>query len=255
MRDKRNCLSHWFPLIEAAGLPVPKTRILKAPNEFWRLIDDQRVEGLNEFLEGLHAAALEVGGYPVFLRTGQGSGKHSWLDTCFVQSESDLLDHVYALCEWSECVDMMGLPYDVWVVRELLPTQPLMRAYRGMPVCREFRAFAKDGTVLCVHPYWPKGSLLEGLSYGELREGSSLLEEPERQFPADFPLKYNALCELSLADEAAIKELAERASAAVGGTWSVDLLDTERGWFLTDMAVAVESWHWPDCKMASAISS
>lgn len=46
-------------------------------------------------------------------------------------------------------------------------------------------------------------------------------------------------------------ELASRAGKAVGGAWSVDILETTRGypnrWYVTDMAVAEDSWHWPEC--------
>ncbi len=34
------------------------------------------------------------------------------------------------------------------------------------------------------------------------------------------------------------------------GAWSVDLLPTERGWFITDMAIMERSFHWPDCPYA-----
>ena len=34
----------------------------------------------------------------------------------------------------------------------------------------------------------------------------------------------------------------------MGGHWSVDILETERGWYVTDMALAPRSWHWPHCK-------
>ena len=45
----------------------------------------------------------------------------------------------------------------------------------------------------------------------------------------------------------ALMEIAETASRVCGGSWSVDLLQTERGWFLTDMAEARSSYHWEDC--------
>jgi hypothetical protein len=45
-----------------------------------------------------------------------------------------------------------------------------------------------------------------------------------------------------------LTELANAAGRAVGGVWSIDLLETRRGWMVTDMAEAHKSWHeWPEC--------
>jgi hypothetical protein len=43
---------------------------------------------------------------------------------------------------------------------------------------------------------------------------------------------------------------AKAAGCAVGGAWSVDILETKRGWFVTDMAEASKSFHWPECPYA-----
>jgi hypothetical protein len=66
--------------------------------------------------------------------------------------------------EFSEIADMMGMPWDTWVVREFLPTSPIgvCPRYGDMPVCREFRYFINDGRYVCSHPYWPKDSIVEG---------------------------------------------------------------------------------------------
>ena len=46
---------------------------------------------------------------------------------------------------------------------------------------------------------------------------------------------------------AELRNLASAAGKAVGGEWSVDILETRRGWYITDMAEAYKSWHWKDC--------
>ena len=59
---------------------------------------------------------------------------------------------------------------------------------------------------------------------------------------------YDAVSCVDVDEECALIALAEKASRAVGGAWSIDLLETRRGWVLTDMAEAHRSWHdWPDC--------
>lgn len=231
MRDL-TCMSYWLAKLEAAGLPVPRTTLVPMPREafrdVFRLFDGKELEGPgHEFLEKLDCAAAAIG-YPVFLRTGQTSGKHSWARTCYVTDPNRLLSHVASLVEFSECVSLIGLPCDWWAVRDLLPTMPLAlcHSYEGMPVCREFRCFVEDGDVRCMHPYWPA----EALERGGVADPESLAQRLSE-----------------CADEEQVRELAARAGAAVGGAWSVDVLETERGWFVTDMAEAQKSWHWPGC--------
>jgi hypothetical protein len=48
--------------------------------------------------------------------------------------------------------------------------------------------------------------------------------------------------------ERQLTDLANAAGRAVGGAWSIDVLETRRGWYVTDMAEAASSWHeWPEC--------
>jgi len=59
-------------------------------------------------------------------------------------------------------------------------------------------------------------------------------------------VNYEALCRMD--DESALVMLATQAGKAVGGAWSVDILETERGWYVTDMAEAHKSSHWEGCE-------
>lgn len=233
-----NCLSHWFPKLEAAGLPVPRTEIVRMPEgarlDAFRIVHGEPPETgkLPFFIEHLRSMADKIG-FPCFLRTGHTSGKHRWRDTCFVEVPDRLERHVLMLVEESEMVGMMGLPYDVWAVRELLPTKPLATCpnYGGMPVNREFRYFVESEDVQCFHPYWPRAALEQGgLSVDDAARVAEELERVDR---------------LDLVDS-----LACRAGEALGGAWSIDLLETERGWYITDCALAKDSWHWDGCPVA-----
>lgn len=233
----KTSLTYWFPLIEKAGIPVPKTEILTMPLEsqaiIWMALDglrkDQKLPP-ELFYEQLEGAALRMG-LPCFLRTCQTSAKHQWASTCFLDSLDRLRQHVFNITEFSECCDMAGLRWDTWVVREMLPTIPygVCTAYEGFPVCKEFRFFVDAGKVRCFHPYWP----IKALRAGKW--------EPD----APIDVAFAELC--SLDNEGELIALAERAGAAVGGSWSVDILETEHGWFVTDMAEAHKSYHWEGC--------
>lgn len=236
MTDK-TALSYWFPKIQAAGLPVPRTTIVQMPKaaqeDVWAAFDgNEGPGGMAAFCDMLRAA-MEPMGYPCFLRTDHTSGKHNWNRTCFVTDPAKVGAHVFAIAEFSECASLMGMPWNTWVVREFLPTKPLgvCSAYGDMPVCREFRYFVDGADIKCAHPYWPLRALLDG-GYDGLGQSDMYVVQP------------NELDELSI--------LAARAGAAVGGAWSIDILETERGWMVTDMAEAHKSFHWEGCPHAGS---
>jgi hypothetical protein len=125
----------------------------------------------------------------------------------------------------------MGLPYSKWVVREFLPTKPIGKCpnYGDMPVCREFRFFVDNGVMRCAHPYWPRQALVDGGWFGSDADFESMCRWPHE-----------------------LRDLAEAAGRAVGGSWSIDLLDTQWGWYVTDMAEAHKSFHWEGCELMAA---
>ena len=238
MDYSKNCLSYWFPRLLDAGIPVPRTEIVQmsgeAARDVYGVFDGRPMTSITSashaFFDELLAACKRIG-YPVFLRTGQGSGKHKWRDTCYLAGPNELRRHVVNLIEWSEIVDMIGLAWNVWCAREMLLTTPVgvCPRYGDMPVCREFRFFVSDGTVRCQHPYWPSEALTKG----------GFVHTAEW---------YSEFCALPKLD--GIYDLASRAGQAIGGEWSVDILDTKRGWVVTDCAIAERSWHRPGCPNA-----
>lgn len=139
-------LAAWFPLLEAAGIPVPRTRLISTDAELVNLLDGLPVPGFEDLIQEVREAADEMG-YPCFLRTGHGSGKHQFTDTCFLGSPEDVAPHVVALVDWSFSVDFFGLPTHTWVVREMLPVQAPLVAFKGMPVAKERRYFIDNGAV------------------------------------------------------------------------------------------------------------
>ncbi len=239
--QNRNCLSWWFPKLLRAGLPVPRTRIVTIPtcgiqSAFFRVFDGKDLgSDAHAWLAVLRLAAEEIG-LPCFLRTGQTSHKHDWLDTCYLEDISHLGPHVVRLIEFSECADIIGLPWNIWAVRELLPVRAIATIYREMPLAREFRCFVDGNKLLCHHPYWPWDAVEQGCA--------------DHKAPDGLGTKYMALCAISATERHEITELATAAGEACGGRWSVDILDTERGFYVTDMALMDQSWHWPGCPNA-----
>ena len=231
MSTDKNCLSYWFPPIEAAGLLVPETRIVETDCCLLTMLDGYVEPRFDGFIGALTRAAHEVreGAGAFFLRTGHGSGKHEWKNTCYVPDEIVLARHVGALVEWSELVDICGLPTRVWAVRRLIDTAPIFRCadYGGFPVTREFRVFVRGDVVEHIQPYWPADAVEKGAP-----------DDP------DWRAKLAAIS--MLADNAEIAPMAVRAVDAVGGGyWSVDFLEDRGGdWWLTDMADGDRSFRY-----------
>lgn len=241
----RNCLSYWFPKLAAAGLPVPRTRIVRADIDLTPLCDGKEPEGFAEFLDRLRLAALAISDVgPWFLRTGQGSGKHDWKHTCHVTHTDRLGFHVRNLVEWSHMVSIFGLAHDVWAVREMLPVTPVatLTRYGDMPLVREVRAFVEDGKVACIHPYWPEGSIRQGM---------------DRTASEAVAMAVVSGAKLSRAEALPALLLAENVAPvfAGDGAWSVDLLETRNGWYVTDLAEAHCSYHWEGCPHAKGFTS
>jgi hypothetical protein len=241
---RRSDMAYWWPTLYASGVPVPRTELITTDVNLMLACfgEDGPEREFAEFLGMLAGAARRISpAGPWFLRTGQGAGKHNWKNCCHLTDLAKLGDHVAALVEWSEVVDFMGLPWDVWAVREMLPVTPVavLPNYGDMPLVREVRAFVRDGRVLCSHDYWPLDAIRDGLPPGP--RGDFL--EADRLFALSS----------TTADEREEAHAVARCVARAfdgDGAWSVDLLPTANGWHVTDMAPAADSFHWPGCPVA-----
>lgn len=231
MATDKNCLSYWLPILEEAGVPVPRTEIVRFDGASWEILEpktDEEEGNCLRLVEGIRAAGWQIG-TPFFLRTGLGSGKHEWARTCFVRDMAQIRSHVYALTEWSESVDIMGLPINVWAVREMLPTRPIFHAFWGeMPVVEEVRAFVFEGRMVSWSPYWPE----ESIQRPSLPDWQSRMHWMNEKIEKERP-QWEALS-IRVAE-----------AFAGNGAWSVDCLYTDRGWFVTDMALAADSYGCP----------
>lgn len=74
LTDDKSCLSYWFPKLETAGIPVPKTEIITTGIDLDQLLENTVPEGFSQFVSAIQAAGDRLG-YPCFLRTGHTSGK------------------------------------------------------------------------------------------------------------------------------------------------------------------------------------
>jgi hypothetical protein len=230
-----NCITYWLPKLDDV-VNTPRTAIVHALCDLTPMLDGDEVPEAERLFGAIEAAAHEVGGFPIFLRTGHGSGKHHWKDACFVPDAASIPSHVFRIVEWSALADIMGLPTEVWAVRELLTPQPGgFKAFDGMPVGREVRFFVRRGEVVGHLPYWPSRAIELGWSRDPL--------------PEDWEVRLRFLNNVPYDERPLLHAWAEGVAAAFDDdpfeAWSVDFYRSAEGhWYVIDMAVAEQSWGW-----------
>jgi hypothetical protein len=236
--DSANCISKWFPLVKAAELKVPETKIIELGLDlYWEIMNS--TEGGSwpggKTLDDLYQTYKEMSPKLVFMKLGNFSGKHSWNSTCFIpkySTQTELESHLVEMIYMQLCFGCTESP--VVALREYIPTQPAFysKSFNGMPVTRERRIFTNENCeVVCHHPYWPEAVFQEPLS----PEDKSALE---------------TINTISKEDEEYLCQEAQKAAKALhplhSDGWSIDFLqDADGAWWLIDVARSHQSWHWP----------
>jgi len=231
--ERQTSMNYWWPVVSELGIAVPKTIILPlTKGEISRMSNEYLPKSV---VKRVTQAADRIG-YPVFVRTDQASGKHSWKDSCFVQSADVMASHIYEVLEFNLNADILGLPFTSMVVRKYIPLEAPFTAFWGdMPVARERRYFVRDGVVECHHEYWVEGAI---------RQGMEDKDTPESEW---LPM----LQEINRQDMFEVLELSAY-TACVGrsltGYWSVDFAKSVLGqWLLIDMGRGEISYHKDGC--------
>lgn len=229
--------TYWWPLVKDLGIPVPLTHILPVDHS----AICSAMDGANSLSDEFVAKFREMGkliGYPLFLRTDLQSGKHGWNKTCYVASENKLIDNMFEVAlenEMGAC--FLGGPYEAFVFREFLELDTSFIAFYGkMPINKERRYFVRDGEVICHHPYWPRDAFIDHTNDG------------------DWESKLAALNYESEEEIIMLSAYARTVGVAMEGCWSVDFAKAKNGkWYLIDMALGHESYHWYGCPHAASV--
>ena len=224
----KTSMNYWFPKIKHLNVPMPKTEIpvTKPITDWWGLLDgkDPLTEDEKQLIRD---AAIKVGGYPVFMRSDLCSGKHSFEQTCFVQNEEDVIQHIWAVVEDNALND---LSMESIVIREYIPPAALFKAFRGLPIAPERRYFVRDGKVVCNHVYWIKDAIRRP-------------DNPDWEFLLSVTNAQQHVDEVDV-----LTGYAEQIAQELGGDWSIDfMLGMDDKWYVIDLATAMQSWH-PPCE-------
>jgi hypothetical protein len=230
---ERSSMLNWWPKVEMLKWS-PETYVVSAPANVIEMLDGLKPEA--KFVDEMIAAAMTWIGFPLFLRTDQYSGKHSWSKACYVPSLDKLWRRVWNVLDMATAMD---LPTRAFVLRRYIEPDEgtlLVHKFLGMPLRRELRYFVSDGRVVCRHSYWPADAVDDPrfeTRYPELRAEVERLDATMDR------------------ETAGLYEMVTIVARSVPGDWSVDFMwcGRERRWYLIDMADASVSWH-PECEYA-----
>lgn len=214
LNDERNSLLYWYPKVKDM-VPTPRTKIVEIEDPL-----DLLEEVPEDVLTTLREHATELG-YPLFVRTDTFSGKHHFVDTCYVKSEERLAKNVRNLVEWSFFHDL--IPRAI-CLREFLELDWKFKAFSGLPIATEVRVMARDGEVEKWFFYWPDDAIRRPTKKNWrnlLREMWAVVEREQEVF---------------------LKQ-AEKVARKFDDYWSIDFARARDGtWYLIDMALGDVSW-------------
>ena len=222
---------NWWPKIKGLDIPQPKTKIVGLSNEdrqsLWGLLD------MKELPKALSSEILEVAnsiGYPLFMRSDQGSGKHQWNHTCFVKDRMHLFGQLTRLVEWHETL-FPPMPFGAIIFREYIDMDSKFCAFEGLPISPERRYFINNGDIVDSTSYWPEDSIRFYKSTKEYEDlpWRDLLEEMNKETPEEIEL---------------LTKYALEVARFFKDYWSVDFCRSLNSkWYLIDMARGEVSWN------------
>lgn len=226
----KNSMFYWYPIVEQCGIKSPKTVLVpfKGTLDFC-IFDGKKSKSYSAFISQLEKEAEKIG-YPLFMRSDEASNKFEWSNSCYVESKEKLYGNLLNILEMIEM--SMGLGFRGVALREFLTLESTFTSHRGMPVAKEFRLFIRNGKLECIHPYWPKVAIT-------------------RPSAEDYATKLDVLRQFTSDDLNAILKELSKFENKLPEYWSVDFCKTTKGeWYLTDMAIGEQSYHWATCQYA-----
>lgn len=218
---RQSSMSIWYPKLVDLDIPQIKTEIIKVGNDILSAWIRKGKELPDKYKQTFEEQ-LNIFGTPLFLRTDQASMKHSWNDTCYIETKDDFENNLRKLLEEHEMNNMAGeLQYDDIVFRELLDLETSFTCFgNGFPVNKEVRCFIKDGKIQDIRNYWVKDAIAQG-----------------NPVDVDWVIKLENLKALSTKDFDELHRQLNEVCKVFPEYWSVDFAKAKDGtWYLIDMA-------------------
>jgi len=236
MKVESDSMLIWYPKIKDLPIPQPKTIIVMLNEmELESLYHEEMPKSVVEKVEAVCTTLTFGWKNPCFLRTDLASAKHSWKDSCFVDSPKDLWKHIYEVTSFNLIAGVLGLDFKALIIREYIPMDSRFTAFWGdMPVNPERRYFIKNGKVVCHHPYWIEEAI---------EQSKQPIIPNWRELAKEMNIETKGEIELLTRYALLVAEKFE-------GFWSIDFCKAKDGrWILIDMATGKKSWHPKDCEV------
>lgn len=230
----RNSALIWLPKIQEAKLPSPKTVVVNYSHySILNIFDNIPCKEFENLIVSVEKACDEMG-YPCFIRTDLSSAKHAGPSAYKVNEPSEVGQVLFATLENNEMKFWLAKEKpEAILIREWLNLESPFDAFNGHAIAREWRFFADSEKVICFHPYWPEDSI-QFYKNDEPENWEGKLAELHKE-PSELQ---------------ELKAMAVIAAKEYGYTASIDFAKDINGkWWLTDMAVAEDSYHWESCEM------
>jgi hypothetical protein len=225
----KNSMFYWYPIVQKCDIPSPKTVLVPFKGKIeYKIFDGEKSKDYSAFVKLLETEADKIG-YPLFMRTDETSNKFEWGSSCYIASKDKLYGNLLCILEMIEM--SFGLGFKGVALREFLKLESTFTSHRGMPVAKEFRLFVRNGKLECLHPYWPKASIKTKEDKWENKLDQLRLLNPD--------------------DINTILQNIAKFGSELPEYWSIDFCKTTEGkWYLTDMAIGEDSYHWSTCSYA-----
>lgn len=237
-----NMLSKWYPKIQKCGIPTPKTRVLKVPENIFTAFfldnrEKDRMEIYQWVTDAVQPALREQQFHGPFVFVKNGTYSNKYFGSCISHTDSfsltqNIIDINYSalMCGANGCTEL--------VLREMIPYKPQVTPciYHGLPLRSEFRVFYDfdQKKVLYSVNYWDYDYCSDAIS-----------RDCTDKIVFDYMREY-----LEAAYKATHSEIEHlvgehMANVNLKGQWSIDILLDENGkMWLIDMAVAQQSAYW-----------
>lgn len=247
----KNSALYWLPILQKI-VPemIPESILIEFSNEdIFNLMMFPR-----KFTEIWKNRLCDAGkklGYPLFMKSDVFSSKHQWKDTCFVEKEEDIINHLKTIAWHSENIniEMKGVLF-----RKFLKLQSSFNFFYGdMPISKERRYFVNDNKVICHHAYWDI-SVFENVFNMDDYKICGIIEPLKKNYSEEMRDKIRSMVnELNVETKEEIEYLSSVANKVAkafnGEAWSIDFAcDVDGKWWLIDAAIASDSYHIKNCK-------
>jgi hypothetical protein len=229
---QKSSMCYWYPKIKNLDIPQPKTEIVELKKDHVELMaileDDFSV--LDDVWSDIIKAARKIG-FPLFMRTDHYSAKHNWKDTCYVEKEEYLKQHISTLFDCSYSLDIVGLPLTALVFREYIPMNTIFKAFYGqLPINPEYRIMIKNGVIDRMFWYWVEDAIEISRFNPQVKNWKRVLKNAQKSVTAETMMK--------------LQDMATLVEKEVEGYWSVDFCQAKDGtWYLIDMGAGNLSWQ------------